>query len=86
LTALEAASDNNDGNQQPVITPSTSKGTLVDSEEHEVSDVIQQADCREQLFRDEVDRRLRKAATLMATADQMAPFDKRRFNAALLIW
>ena len=40
----------------------------------------------EQLAPDEVDRRLRKAAALMATAHRMAPFDKSAFNAALLIW
>jgi hypothetical protein len=38
------------------------------------------------LTADEVDRRLRKAAALMATAHRMAPFDRSTFNAALLTW
>ena len=40
----------------------------------------------ELLTSDEVDRRLRKAAALMATAHRMAPFDRSTFNAALLTW
>ena len=44
------------------------------------------ADQVSQLSAEEVDKRLRKAAAFIATADSLAPYDRRTFNAALVIW
>ena len=38
------------------------------------------------LSKEEVERRVRKAANLMRAGDELAPFDKRTFNPALLLW
>ena len=38
------------------------------------------------LSKQEVERRVRKAANLMRAGDELAPFDKRTFNPALLLW
>lgn len=38
------------------------------------------------LFKDEVERRIRKAANLMVAADKLAPYDRRTFNPALVLW
>lgn len=40
----------------------------------------------EEVSAEEVEKKLRKAAALIATADELAPYDPRTFNAALLIW
>lgn len=38
------------------------------------------------LSRGEVDRRVRKASNLMKAGDELAPFDRRTFNPALVLW
>ncbi len=38
------------------------------------------------LSREEVQRRVRKAANLMIAGDELAPFDRRTFNPALVLW
>ena len=38
------------------------------------------------MSKDEVERRVRKAANLMVAADKLAPYDRRTFNPALVLW
>ncbi len=38
------------------------------------------------LSKEEVERRIRKAANLMRAGDELAPFDRRTFNPALVLW
>ena len=38
------------------------------------------------LSRGEVERRVRKAANLMKAGEELAPFDRRTFNPALVLW
>ena len=38
------------------------------------------------LSRSEIERRVKKAANLMIAADKLAPYDKRAFNPALVLW
>ena len=50
------------------------------------AEALEDADAYAEVSAEEMDRRLRKAAALIATADNLAPFDRRTFNAAMLIW
>jgi len=38
------------------------------------------------LSRDEVERRVKKAANLMIAGNELAPFDRRTYNPALVLW
>ena len=38
------------------------------------------------LSREEIERRIRKAANLMIAGDELAPFDRSSFNPALVLW
>lgn len=38
------------------------------------------------LSREEIERRVRKAANLMIAGDELAPFDRTSFNPALVLW
>lgn len=67
---------------------STSEGGDVASRIKDASTegITDNGDQEIELSAEEIDRRVRKAAALIATAESLAPFDRRTFNASLLIW
>jgi hypothetical protein len=67
---------------------STSEGGDVASriKDASIEGIADDGDQENELSAEEIDRRIRKAAALIATAESLAPFDRRTFNPSLLIW
>ncbi|KAK9909479.1 hypothetical protein WJX75_002916 [Coccomyxa subellipsoidea] len=72
----------------PITVSSTSEGGDVASriKDASIEGIADDGDQENELSAEEIDRRIRKAAALIATAESLAPFDRRTFNASLLIW